>query len=114
MILHGSKGEKIEFWWEEDGGRRHTFQKEFEGVLNNLERRYLESESEKVREDLEKYMNVMPCPTCEGARLKKESLFVRVGGKNIREVTALSIRDALDFFDGLSFRKRRPKSPGGF
>jgi len=102
VILRGSKGEKIEFWWEEDGGRRHTYLKEFEGVLNNLERRYRESESEHVREELEKYMNVMPCPSCEGARLKKESLFVRVGGQNIREVTALSIRDCLDFFAGLS------------
>ena len=106
VILRGSKGEKIEFWWEEDGGRRHTFQKEFEGVLNNLERRYLESESENVREDMEKYMNVMPCPTCEGARLKKESLFVRVGEKNIREVTALPIRDCLDFFAGLQLSEK--------
>ncbi|NJD90858.1 MAG: excinuclease ABC subunit A, partial [Geobacter sp.] len=98
VILHGSKGEKVEFWWEEDGGRKHTYEKEFEGVLNNLQRRYLESESESVREDLEKYMNVMPCPTCHGARLKKESLFVTVAEKNIREVTALPIRDALTFF----------------
>jgi excinuclease ABC subunit A len=98
MILTGSKGEKIEFWWEEDGGRRHTYQKEFEGVLNNLERRWRESDSDQVREELEKYMNVMPCPTCNGARLKPEALFIRVGERNIREVTALSIRDCLDFF----------------
>jgi len=101
VILYGSKGQKVEFWWEEDGGRRHTYQKEFEGVLNNLQRRYLESESESVREDLEKYMNVMPCPTCAGARLKKESLFVRVGDSSIREVTALAIRDCLQFFTDL-------------
>jgi len=101
VILRGSKGEKVEFWWEEDGGRKHTYHKEFEGVLNNLERRYLESESESVREELEKYMNVMPCPTCNGARLKKESLFIRVGGSNICQVTALSIRDCLEFFTEL-------------
>ncbi len=101
MILKGSKGQKIEFWWEEDGGRRHTYQKEFEGVLNNLERRWRESESEQVREDLEKYMNIMPCPTCFGARLKPESLFIRVGERNICQVTALSIRDCLDFFANL-------------
>jgi len=106
IILYGSNGEKVEFWWEEDGGRRHTYYKEFEGVLNNLERRYRETDSEMVREELEKYMNVMPCPTCEGARLKKEALFVRVGGKNIREVTALSIVDALAFFDGLSLTEK--------
>src|SRR5512137_2980497 len=102
VILRGSKGEKIEFWWEEDGGRRHTYKKEFEGVLNNLERRYRETDSEQVREELEKYMNVMPCPTCEGARLKKEALFVRVGEQNIREVTALAIRDCLTFFADLA------------
>jgi excinuclease ABC subunit A len=106
IILYGSNGEKVEFWWEEDGGRRHTYYKEFEGVLNNLERRYRETDSEMVREELEKYMNVMPCPTCEGARLKKEALFVRVSGKNIREVTALSIVDALAFFDGLSLTEK--------
>ncbi|HSC69983.1 MAG TPA: excinuclease ABC subunit UvrA, partial [Candidatus Methylomirabilis sp.] len=106
VILRGSKGKKVEFWWEEDGGRRHTYQKEFEGVLNNLERRYRESDSEHVREELEKYMNVMPCPTCEGARLKKESLFIRVGEQNIRQVTALSIRDCLAFFAGLQLSEK--------
>jgi len=106
IILHGSGKEKVEFWWEEDGGRRHTYYKEFEGVLNNLERRYRETDSEQVREELEKYMNVMPCPSCEGARLKKEALFVRIGGSNIREVTALSIVDALAFFDGLSLTEK--------
>ncbi len=106
IILRGSKGQKIEFWWEEDSGRRHTYSKEFEGVLNNLERRYRESESESVREDLEKFMNIMPCPSCAGARLKKESLFVIVGGKNIREVTAFPIRDALEFFTSLELSEK--------
>ncbi|MCL2760461.1 MAG: excinuclease ABC subunit UvrA [Desulfuromonadales bacterium] len=105
-ILYGSDGKKIEFWWEEDNGKRHTYLKPFEGVLNNLERRYKESESETVREDLEKYMNVMPCPTCNGARLKKESLFVKVVGKNIQEITALSIRDCLRFFNDLDLNEK--------
>ena len=102
IILHGSQGEKVEFWWDEDSGQRHTYRKEFEGVLNNLERRWRESDSEQVREELERYMNIMPCPTCKGARLKKEALFVRIAGRNICEVTALSITDALAFFTGLS------------
>jgi excinuclease ABC subunit A len=102
IILYGSQGEKVEFWWDEDSGQRHTYRKEFEGVLNNLERRWRESDSEQVREDLEHYMNIMPCPTCKGARLKKEALFVRIAGQNICEVTALSITDALTFFTGLS------------
>ncbi len=102
VILTGSKGEKIEFWWEEDGDRRHTYQKEFEGVLNNLQRRWRETESDAAREELEKYMNVMPCPTCQGARLRPEALHVLVGGQTIRDVTALSIRDCLQFFERLS------------
>ncbi|KAF0217015.1 MAG: excinuclease ABC subunit [Geobacteraceae bacterium] len=106
VILYGSGGEKVEFWWEEDVGRRHTYHKEFEGVLNNLERRFRETDSEQVREELERYMNVMPCPTCQGARLKKEALFVRVAGKNICDVTALSIKDALAFFNNLSLTSK--------
>jgi excinuclease ABC subunit A len=101
VILSGSRGEKIEFWWEEDGDRRHTYQKEFEGVLNNLQRRWRETESDAAREELEKYMNVMPCPTCRGARLRPEALHVLVGGNTIRDVTALSIRDCLKFFEEL-------------
>ncbi len=101
VIMNGSKGEKIEFWWEEDGERRHTYQKEFEGVLNNLQRRWHETESDAAREDLEKYMDIMPCPTCQGARLRPEALHVLVGGRTIRDVTALSIRDCLVFFEEL-------------
>jgi len=100
VVLHGSGGEKIEFWWEE-GDRRHTYMKEFEGVLNNLQRRWRETESDAAREELEKYMNVMPCPTCQGARLRPEALHVLVGGMTIRDVTALSIRDCLRFFEEL-------------
>jgi excinuclease ABC subunit A len=106
IILTGSGGDKVEFWWEEDGGRRHTYNKEFEGVLNNLERRWRESESDQVREELEKYMNIMPCPTCLGARLKKEAMFVRVAERNICEVTALSIKECLAFFETLSLSEK--------
>ena len=106
IVLNGSGRDKVEFWWEEDGGRKHFYYKEFEGVLNNLERRYRETESEQVREELERYMNVMPCPTCHGARLKKEALFVKVAGCNICNITALSINDALVFFSDLSLSKK--------
>ncbi len=102
VILNGSKGEKVEFWWEEGDDRRHTYQKEFEGVLNNLQRRWRETESESSREELEKFMNVMPCPTCQGARLKPEALHVLVAGRTIRDVTSLSIRDCLVFFEELT------------
>ena len=70
----------------------------FEGVLTWLDRRYKETESESIREVLESYMNMRPCPACNGARLKKESLFVRFNGKSISEVTAMSIKQALAFF----------------
>lgn len=106
VILYGSNGEKIEFWWEEDGERRHTYQKEFEGVLNNLQRRWRETESETAREDLEKYMNVMPCPTCKGARLRPEALQVRIGDVTICDVTAMSIRECLDFFENLQLNEK--------
>ncbi len=102
VILNGSKGEKIEFWWEEDGDRRHTYHKEFEGVLNNLQRRWRETESDSAREELEKYMNVMPCPTCKGARLRPEALHVLVSGRTICDVTSLSIRDCLHFFEEMT------------
>lgn len=101
VILEGTGGQQIEFWWEDDRGKRHNYKKEFEGVLNNLERRYRETESEMIREELAPYMNVMPCPTCNGARLKKEALHILVGGMNIQQVTALPIRDCQAFFDGL-------------
>ena len=106
IVMNGSGGRMVDFWWEDDAGKRHNYQKAFEGVLNNLERRHRETESEQVREELEKYMNVMPCPTCQGARLKKEALFVRVGGQNIQQVTSLSIKDSLTFFNTVSFSEK--------
>jgi excinuclease ABC subunit A len=106
IVLNGSGGQMVDFWWEDDAGKRHNYQKAFEGVLNNLERRHRESESETVREELEKYMNIMPCPSCQGARLKKEALFVRVGGQNIQQVTALSIKDSLTFFNTVSLSEK--------
>ena len=64
-----------------------------------LDRRYKETESESIREVLEAYMNMRPCPSCNGARLKKESLFVRFNGSSISEVTGMSIKQALAFFE---------------
>src|SRR3990170_4677638 len=79
MLLNGSGGETIRFSLEE-GTRRYSFSKPFEGVIANLERRYLETDSEGVREELARYMNNRPCRACGGARLKKEALCVTVGG----------------------------------
>jgi excinuclease ABC subunit A len=100
VLLFGSGKEKVRFFYDQ-GGRRHYYDKVFEGVIPNLERRFRETDSDRVRENLERFMNVMPCPTCEGARLRPESLFVRVGGRSIREVCALSILEAEAFFADL-------------
>ena len=96
-ILNGSGEDEIEFTYQR-GERHHGYARAFEGVLTWLDRRYKETESESIREVLESYMNMRPCPSCNGARLKKESLFVRFNGKSISEVTAMSIKQAVAFF----------------
>ncbi len=106
VILNGSGGKKIDFWWDDDRGERHSYKKEFEGVLNNLQRRWRETESESSREELEKYMNVMPCPACKGARLRPEALHVLVGGVTIREMTAMPVRESLAFFEKLDLTEK--------
>ncbi len=100
-LLHGSGDEQIEFKYERHG-HRHGYARPFEGVLKWLDRRYKETESDAVREWLESYMNMRPCPECKGMRLKKESLFVRFNGESIAEVTAMSIKQALVFFEAPS------------
>jgi excinuclease ABC subunit A len=106
ILLTGSGKEEVRFFFDQ-GGRRHFYNKVFEGVVTNLERRYHETDSEAVRENLERFMNVMPCPTCNGARLRPETLFVRVAGKNICEVTALAISEAERFFADLQFSPKK-------
>jgi excinuclease ABC subunit A len=77
----------------------------FSGLLNYLEKRHLETDSEKVRKEIEKYMIRRVCPACQGARLKKESLLVKIGGKNISQVTEFSIQEAVKFFSDLKLTK---------
>ena len=97
ILLYGSGKEEVKFFFDQ-GGRRHFYHKVFEGVLPNLERRYHETDSDAVRENLERFMNIMPCPSCKGARLRPESLCIRVGERNIQEVVSLSIVEAELFF----------------
>ena len=104
-ILDGSGDEEVRFFFDQ-GGRRHFYHKKFEGVLPNLERRYRETDSDAVRENLERYMNIMPCPSCDGARLRPESLHVRVSGKNMQEVVAQSIVQATNFFEKLDLTEK--------
>ncbi len=108
LVLYGSSGEPVRFLLEE-GDRRYAYTKPFEGVMNNLERRFRETDSEDVRAELSRYMNNRPCPACSGARLKKEALCVHVGEKGIDGVTALSVKEALDFFRSLPLAPREEK-----
>lgn len=102
LLMHGSEGEKIHFRTDSRGGSIHTYDSPFEGILPQLSRRFLETESDWVREDLERFMNFRPCPSCRGSRLKKESLYIKVGEKNISELTSLSIEKACQFFEQLA------------
>ncbi|AMV12230.1 ABC-ATPase UvrA [Geobacillus thermoleovorans] len=105
-ILYGSGGEPIYFRYTNDFGQVREQYIAFEGVIPNVERRYRETSSDYIREQMEKYMAEQPCPTCQGHRLKKESLAVLVGGKHIGEVTAMSVTEALAFFDGLELTEK--------
>jgi excinuclease ABC subunit A len=100
ILLHGTD-ESMEFTVKK-GMYSNKFHGGFEGVVPNLDRRFHDSESENVREDVERYMVLKACRTCRGARLKPESLAVTVGGKNILEATRLSVKDCFKFFENLT------------
>lgn len=104
-ILYGTKGERIKMVRENEYGSG-TYMTEFEGVINNLERRYKETTSEWSRGDIEQYMTACVCPDCGGARLKPASLSVTVGGINISEFTDMSIRDELDFIESIELTEK--------
>ncbi|NNU14964.1 excinuclease ABC subunit UvrA [Parvularcula sp. ZS-1/3] len=93
IILYGTKKEKVTFVYD-DGLRRYETTKTFEGVIPNLERRWRETDSSWVREEMEKFQSIHPCGACEGARLKPEALAVKVGAQDISAVAGLSIREA--------------------
>ncbi len=87
-------------------GRANIFHVRFEGIIPLLERRYRQTESEGVRADIEKYMSASPCPTCEGKRLKQESLLIKIADHNIADVVKLSVKESLEFFDNLKLSER--------
>lgn len=105
-ILYGSETDKIYFRYENDFGQIRENYIQFEGVIGNVERRYKETSSDYIREQMEKYMAEQPCPTCKGKRLKKESLAVLIDGENIANVTSLSIRKAYDKMDGITLTEK--------
>ncbi|MBK7749049.1 MAG: excinuclease ABC subunit UvrA [Candidatus Obscuribacter sp.] len=99
VILFGSGTEKLKLGHDSfDGKEFWEYKKSFEGVINNIKRRHEESQSDRVRQDIENYMTQMPCSKCNGARLKPESLSVKIHGKSIAQVSALSVEKAVDYF----------------
>jgi excinuclease ABC subunit A len=99
-ILYGTGDDEVTFTFQ-DGLRSYSNTKAFEGVIGNIERRYKETDSEWVREELSRYQSAVPCAACNGFRLKPQALAVKIGGRHIGEVTELSIRAALPWFDAV-------------
>ncbi|WYQ41369.1 excinuclease ABC subunit UvrA [Bacillus sp. FSL W7-1321] len=106
ILLEGSGKEKIFFRYENDFGRVHEHTIVFEGVLANVARRYRETSSDYIREQMEMYMSQKKCPTCKGYRLKKEALAVFVGGKHLGEVSQMTCTDAIQFVKSLDLTEK--------
>ena len=104
-LLYGTGGEKLEMTRETDRGTG-TYSTEFEGIINNLERRFRETNSEWMKEEIQGVMTGVECPDCHGDRLKPTSLAVTVGGVNISKFTQMSVREELDFINGLQLTER--------
>lgn len=105
VILYGSGNEKIKYRYERNYGSG-DFTTSFEGIINNLERRYHETSSEAMKDGLREYMSTIACSSCNGERLKKEALSVTVCGKSISEVSQMSIEMALEFFEKIQLTKK--------
>lgn len=102
ILLYGTKGEKLKITRNSSSGWNGTFETEFEGIINSLERRYKDGTSDYTKKDIEECMSEEECPICHGDRLKKEILAVTVGGINISDLCKMSVIEALDFFNNLS------------
>jgi len=104
IILYGTNGEELELHYDQPRGKG-VLRQSFEGICNNIERRYRDTQSESSRREMEEVMSEIPCPVCKGKRLKMESLAVTVGGSSIHDFTTLPVSDALHFMEGLSLSK---------
>ena len=107
IVWNGAGERKFAFWYENLQGETKLYDKEYEGVLNVLKRRYREAFSDAMRQEYEEFMTSTPCPVCHGNRLKPEVLSILIGGKNICQVTALTVRDCLHFFSNLQLSPRQ-------
>lgn len=102
ILLHGTGDKKYKIQYKNNEGKENTWFSRFEGLIPNLERRYEETDSDFIRKEIEQYMNSKQCPECQGYRLKKEVLAVTIAGRNIVDVTSLSIGDALEWIFEIS------------
>ncbi len=102
IILYGNGGRPVSVKYKNQYGRTHTYDTTYEGIIPNLERRYRETDSDHMRQEIERYMAATPCPTCHGQRLKPESRAVKVAGRNIVELTSLSVVEALHWTEQLA------------
>jgi len=105
-ILYGNGDERFKLTYTNSYGETSSFRSSYEGIVNNLSRRYQETKSEASREEIERYMTSALCPKCEGRRLREEVLWVLVGGKSINDLTSLSVRDTRKFFQQLDLNER--------
>lgn len=106
-LMYGTGKREIAMEYESKYGGMRKWKAPFEGVVGNLERRYRETSSDYMRGKIEQYMSLIPCDACDGKRLKPEVLAVEIGGKNIWQLTELSVRDALSFFETLTMDEKR-------
>ena len=105
-VLYGTRNEKLTLTYRRENGASHTYTAPFEGIIPNLERRYRETNSESAKEVLEGYMANVACPDCKGKRLKREALAVTFGGLSIAEVSDMSVRDSLAFFQNVELSEK--------
>ena len=104
VILNGSGSEQINFSYINERGQIIKKMHSFEGILNNLKRRYHETDSGTVRDELAKYLNIQPCPACEGSRLRIEARHVKIGKKNIHEICNTPLKETVHFFESLKLK----------
>ena len=104
LLFYGDKTLKLHYEWK-GGDSTYQFSRGYEGIIPNLHRRYLQTHSETMRQKMEQYMEYMPCPECKGKRLKPVALAVKLKGKNIAETTALTLEEALEYFQKMQFNK---------
>ena len=107
IVLYGTKGKRIEVRHQTKRGRTYKWDTRFEGVVNNLQRRYRDTESDYIRKEIERYMSARPCTTCDARRLRPEALAVTVGGINVMDMTDKSITAALEWVEALAGQGRQ-------